>query len=71
MGDITWISAWLKDKKMVFTRTVSFSYIYTMSFLWGSFNSIPNDKFFDWSKFKALADDKVNVTEKLKFVLGR
>ena len=24
-----------------------------------------------WSKLKALADDKINVTEKLKFVLGR
>ena len=27
--------------------------------------------FLDWSKFKELADDKINVTEKLKFVLGR
>ena len=27
--------------------------------------------FLDWSKLKALADDKINVTEKLKFVLGR
>ena len=34
-------------------------------------NSLPNDKFLDWSKLKALADDKINVTEKLKFVLGR
>ena len=25
----------------------------------------------DWSKLKALADDKINRTEKLKFVLGR
>ena len=24
----------------------------------------------DWSKLKAFADDKMNVTEKLKFVLG-
>ena len=29
-----------------------------------------NDKILDWSKFKAFADDKINVTEKLKFVLG-
>ena len=35
------------------------------------FNSLPNDKFLDWSKLKALADDKINVAEKLKFVLGR
>ena len=31
-------------------------------------NSFPNDKFLDWFKLKALADDKRDVTEKLKFV---
>ena len=35
------------------------------------FNSLPDDKFSDWSKLKAFADDKINVTEKLKFVLGQ
>ena len=35
------------------------------------FDSSPIDKFSDWSKLKASADDKINVTEKLKFVLGR
>ena len=35
------------------------------------FNSLPNDKILDWSKIKAYADDKINVTEKLNFVLGR
>ena len=34
-------------------------------------NSLPNDKFSGWSKLTALADNKINVTEKLKFVLGR
>ena len=34
-------------------------------------NSLPNDNFLDWSKLKAFADDKTNVTEKMKFVLGR
>ena len=34
-------------------------------------NSLPNDKIFDCSKLKAFADQKINVTEKLKFVLGR
>ena len=34
-------------------------------------NSLPNDKFLDWSKLKAFADDKINVTEKPKFVLER
>ena len=35
------------------------------------FDSLPNDTFFDWPKLKALSDDKINVTEKLKFVYGR
>ena len=35
------------------------------------YNSLPNDKILDRSKLKAFADDKINVTEKLKFVLGR
>ena len=34
-------------------------------------NSLPNDKISDWSKLKAFSDDKVDVTEKVKFVLGR
>ena len=28
------------------------------------------NKILDWLKLKAFADDKINVTEKLKFVLG-
>ena len=32
------------------------------------FNSLPNDKILDRSKLKALADDKINVAQKLKFV---
>ena len=31
------------------------------------FTSLPNDKVWDWSKLKAFADDKINVTEKFKF----
>ena len=35
-------------------------------------NSLPNDTFLNCSKFKEFADDKINVTEKLKKnVLGR
>ena len=34
-------------------------------------NCLPNDIFLRWSKLKAFADDKINVTEKLKLVLGR
>ena len=37
----------------------------------GSKNPLPNDKILDWSKLKAFADDKSNVTEKLMFVLRR
>ena len=34
-------------------------------------NSLPNDNFFYFSKLKAFADDKINVTHKLKFALAR
>ena len=30
-------------------------------------DSLPNNKIVDWSNLKAFADDKINVTEKLKF----
>ena len=33
--------------------------------------TLPNDKFLDWSIFKALVDDKIIVTKKQKFTLGR
>ena len=36
-----------------------------------SLNSLPNEKFLDWSKLKALADNKIKLAEKLKFVLRR
>ena len=34
-------------------------------------NSLPRDKLLDCSKQKELAEDKINVTEKFEFVLGR
>ena len=34
-------------------------------------NSLSNKKILDRSKKTAFADDKINVTEQLKFVLGR
>ena len=34
-------------------------------------HSLPNDTILDWSELKAFADDKINVTKELKFVLGR
>ena len=36
-----------------------------------SHNSLPNCKIFDRLQLKVFADDKINVTEKLKFVLKR
>ena len=36
-----------------------------------SVNSLLNDKFSDWSKSIAFADDKINVTTSLEVVLGR
>ena len=36
-----------------------------------SLKSLPNDKILDQSKFKAFADDKINVTKKLKFIFRR
>ena len=38
--------------------------------VWYTFNPLLNHKVLDWSKLKELAEDKINVTEKLKFVLG-
>ena len=35
------------------------------------FELLPNNNILDLSKLKALADDKINVTQKLKFDLGR
>ena len=35
------------------------------------FDSLPNDKILDRSRFKACAEDKINATENLKFVLWR
>ena len=37
--------------------------------VWEWVNSLPNDKILDWSSWKHL--QKTNVTENLKFVLGR
>ena len=34
-------------------------------------NTISNDKIIEKSKLKAYADDKINLTQKLKFLFGR
>ena len=35
------------------------------------FNSLPHKKTLDWSKPKAFAADKINVTEKIEICLGK
>ena len=35
------------------------------------FDSLPNDKTVDYIKFKPFADDKIILTQKLKFLFGR
>ena len=35
-----------------------------------TFKSLPNIIILDWSKLKGFADDNINVTQTLKFVLG-
>ena len=32
---------------------------------------LPNDKLFDWFKFKEFTEDQINVTQISKFVLSR
>ena len=39
--------------------------------LTGEIKTRSNDNILDWSKLKAFTDDKINVAEELKFVLGR
>ena len=34
-------------------------------------NSLPNDKFLDWPKFKELADYKINMTENIEICIGK
>ena len=49
--------------------------IYTLSygnvFYLDNINSLPNDKIFDWSKLKTVADDKINMSEKFKICFGK
>ena len=41
-----------------------------MSLLWEWVNSLPDYKFLDLSKLKAFSDEKIDVRENMKFVLG-
>ena len=37
-------------------------FFFSLKATFSSFNSLPNDNFLDWSKLKAFADDKIDVT---------
>ena len=56
----------IKDKESILAVGIS-----SLS-LHHTINPFPNDKFFlDWSNLKAFADNKIKVTQKLIFGLGR
>ena len=49
---------WLKSKRDISSKSSN------------NLNSLPNNRFLDWSKLKAFADNKINVTELHTFFLG-
>ena len=71
---------WEKEKLLI-TSNFSFSHsvfqkacfpgVSKSVVVWELINSLPDDQVLDWSNLKAFADDKLKVTEKLKFVLRR
>ena len=48
-----------------------FLLMFSKGFLFEIINSLLNDKILVHSKLKAIEDDKINVVQKLQFVLGR
>ena len=67
---------WEKEKLLI-TSKFSFSYSVSTGLLLqkhetqASFWERVNEKILDWSKFKAHAEDKINLTQNLNFVLGK
>ena len=49
----------------------AFSLDQSKNLAFGGVISLPNDKFIDWSKLKAFADDKIKMIKKLKFYFGK
>ena len=49
----------------------NFPFCFVVSFVSHLLNSLPNGKILVQSKLKAFADNKINVSEKFQFVLGR
>ena len=56
---------------LVFLYNIISSYIFVQYNFTCALNSLQNNEFFDWSKFKAIADDNLIVNQKLKFALGK
>ena len=52
------------NKKVIILESVKYTQYQILK-------SLPNDKIFDCSKLLAFAEAKINVTEKLKLILGR
>ena len=65
----------IKSKQIIIFTVISIFLDYRPVYNWFFWqliiNSIPNDKILDWSKLKAIADDKIYVTEKICFEKGR
>ena len=59
-----------RPSKMRSGKMPLYGSLFILSYRIQPFNSLPNDKILDCSKLKEFADDK-NITENLKFVLGR
>ena len=54
--------AWVKDNMVFWNMVFRVRVVCSKPFVGNHINSLPNDKFSYWSKLKAFADDKINVT---------
>ena len=62
--------AFMEKKKFLITSNNFFHNVFHRhSLQLQLINSLPNDKILNLPKLKAFADDKINVTQKLKFAL--
>ena len=66
-----WAENFVEKEEMLITSTFSLYTMFSRALyqgssihrtVWYRLNPVPNDKFFNWSKLKAFADDKWNMT---------
>ena len=69
-GETAWLLAFSSVPTLI-SSDFSFMVIKTRRGLINGSNSLPNYKILNYSILKGFADYKINVTEKLKFVLRR